>query len=749
MIQIFDKFGRLKSAGIPGLGTVTSVSSGNLSPLFTSSVTSSTSTPNITFAPINQPQKLFYASPNASTGTPSFRAIQTSDLPSLSSTYVPVTRNITINGITFDLSADRTWTIATTWGSITGTLTDQTDLTLYLSTNYFPIPTGTISEYIDGTGALQTFPTIPTKTSDLVNDGENGTSPYVTLDQLPSNLNLFATNVSSDIGGYFKLVTSIDDPDYNTTPVDISTGAITTTGQFIAALATEVGVLIGNPGIINLTTVGNVRRISGTGNAEFYYEVYHRNSGGTETLIATSNATPPVTVSVYTEFIALALLNNGTFLPTDRIVVKYYGNRISGGSNPSYQFQFGGTSPVRTTFPVPASNLPFSLDTLSDVNISGVTAGQVLSYDGSEWENRTIISGTTGYIPKFNIDSTIDNSIIFQSGSTIGIGTISPTSKLDIVANNNQTGINLTGYSLTGSNNQSALDITGTWDTTGTPTAIRLNVTDTNSSGNSLLMDLQQNGTSRFRVRRDGLTTINNNLICNNINLGTNNVVISQIGIATTVSQNIFSAIPVVTGISGIYNIFNAQSGLNVTSGDRTYTSFNSNPTINQTGGANGITRGLLINPSLTSAFDWRSIEWSNNTGWGLYGVGTANNYLNGKLLLGTTIDNGFKLDVNGTTGNTTVTGSISSSTLVGIDNRVVVSDPSGTLQPTSQTIIDAYIDPNGPQAGQLNTTSNWSIYGEYIGTPISDTFQGQRHYNIDYFFECVNDNEWIRLIRG
>jgi len=100
-------------------------------------------------------------------------------------------------------------------------------------------------------------------------------------------------------------------------------------------------------------------------------------------------------------------------------------------------------------------------------------------------------------------------------------------------------------------------------------------------------------------------------------------------------------------------------------------------------------------------------------------------------------------------TGSLEVTGSISSTLLTGSDNRVVVADPQGTLQTTNQTIIDAYIDPNGTQAGQLNTTSNWSIYGEYIGAGITDTFQGQRHYNIDYFFECINDNDWIRLIRG
>ena len=42
--------------------------------------------------------------------------------------------------------------------------------------------------------------------------------------------------------------------------------------------------------------------------------------------------------------------------------------------------------------------------------------------------------------------------------------------------------------------------------------------------------------------------------------------------------------------------------------------------------------RGVWVDPSISGlAFrdNWRSIEWSNNLGWGLYGVGTANNYLN------------------------------------------------------------------------------------------------------------------------
>ena len=45
------------------------------------------------------------------------------------------------------------------------------------------------------------------------------------------------------------------------------------------------------------------------------------------------------------------------------------------------------------------------------------------------------------------------------------------------------------------------------------------------------------------------------------------------------------------------------------TSGTGTYAQLVLQPTINQTGGANGITRGLYINPTLTSAFDFRAIE--------------------------------------------------------------------------------------------------------------------------------------------
>lgn len=68
----------------------------------------------------------------------------------------------------------------------------------------------------------------------------------------------------------------------------------------------------------------------------------------------------------------------------------------------------------------------------------------------------------------------------------------------------NATGIGMSGFSLTGANAQSMLDLAGTWNTSGTPTGLKLNVTDTASNANSALMDLQVGGVSQFAVGKSG-----------------------------------------------------------------------------------------------------------------------------------------------------------------------------------------------------------------------------------------------------
>lgn len=64
---------------LTGSGTVTTFSSGNLSPLFTTSVATPGTTPSLSFAQISQSANILYASPNGSSGVPTFRSVVPAD----------------------------------------------------------------------------------------------------------------------------------------------------------------------------------------------------------------------------------------------------------------------------------------------------------------------------------------------------------------------------------------------------------------------------------------------------------------------------------------------------------------------------------------------------------------------------------------------------------------------------------------------------------------------------------------------
>jgi hypothetical protein len=102
----------------------------------------------------------------------------------------------------------------------------------------------------------------------------------------------------------------------------------------------------------------------------------------------------------------------------------------------------------------------------------------------------------------------------FGGGSSVdlaspsAIGSTTPNTgaftTLSATPSANSTPFTASGYSLTGANAQSLFDLSGTWNTSGTPTAIKLNVTDTASNASSLLMDLQVGGSSKTTIRKDG-----------------------------------------------------------------------------------------------------------------------------------------------------------------------------------------------------------------------------------------------------
>lgn len=223
-------------------------------------------------------------------------------------------------------------------------------------------------------------------------DGSVDNNVYLTSADLPSTLDLYATTTASDVSGYSVLVRNISDSRFNAVAVDVSTGPITTTAQLVGSLISDANIISGNPGIFNITTIGNISRTNGTGQAEFFFRVYKRTSLGIETFITESSKTLPVTNGGYVEFSAVALWNDGIFLDTDRVVLKYYADRLTNptGSNPTYKFQFGGISPVRSAAAIPTAVLPnIYLRDLADVENVDPLNNEILYWNDADslWEH--------------------------------------------------------------------------------------------------------------------------------------------------------------------------------------------------------------------------------------------------------------------------------------------------------------------------------------------------------------------------
>lgn len=159
------------------------------------------------------------------------------------------------------------------------------------------------------------------------------------------------------------------------------------------------------------------------------------------------------------------------------------------------------------------------------------------------------------------------------------------------------------------------MDLSQTWNINGTATAFKINVTNVQSNSSSLLMDLQYGGTSQFTVAKDGSTTLQGAMILSQIQARNTSATLKIRGGAGSTAFSGISIDPIAssTNTSGTQSIVEVTGNSNFapTSGSGLFNTFLLSPVINQTGGANGISRGIYVNPTVTAAADWRAFESS------------------------------------------------------------------------------------------------------------------------------------------
>lgn len=322
--------------------------------------------------------------------------------------FTPVTnaRTLTINGTTYDLTANRSWTVAGTaavWGNITGTLSNQTDLQTALNAK-FNNPTGTISQYIRGDGSIATFPTSG-------GGGGGGVSYY-----LNGSIN------QGTIGGvtYYEM---------NKVPI-IGTGTdfSRNSNGYIASFLTDAN----DPALLQIPA-GNwnfetyLQASNGGGSPSFYIELY-KYDGTTFTLIASNSGTPKLIndgANIEAYFSALAVPQT-TLTLTDRLAIRIYVN--TAGRTITLHTENGHLCEVATTFSTGISalnGLTAQIQYLAtgtsgtDFNISSSTATHTFNLPTASAVNRGALSAadwTTFNAKQAQLDGT---GFVKASGTTI------------------------------------------------------------------------------------------------------------------------------------------------------------------------------------------------------------------------------------------------------------------------------------------------------------------------------------------
>ena len=293
---------------------------------------------------------------------------------------------------------------------------------------------------------------------------------------------------------------------------------------------------------------------------------------------------------------------------------------------------------------------------------------------------------------------------ILKGNVGIGVETATPTSKLhietDALGNTTpaiSSGIHLentTPATATIWQNSPSLTLTGAAHSSVGGTSSKVSRfqmfvrTSVNSSGSTELRF--ESTTNDATIQTPFRLTENGSLILTNVLTAFSGSFNSGVVFSTSINNT----------TSGNTNGISTTQAFGPTSGTATTNYINIAPTINQTGGANGIIRGVYVNPTLTAAADFRAIEVTNgnvlfSTTSGNVGIGTASPST--KLHIVATQSGAFRLE----DGTQSYPGYVLTSDANGV----------GTWQGNTQITL------SGPTATALASWNNTTIMSNFSAT--------------------------------
>ena len=294
------------------------------------------------------------------------------------------------------------------------------------------IPFGAASQYVRGDGTLASFPDIAGGGGGQVYYCNGGTS-------------------QGTIGGnaFYQLSTA----------AVIGSGVDFTSGSVDNVVFANFITDIGKPTQETIPAgvwIFQCYLSSDNSNTEVYatVEVY---DGATFTVLATSLhevITNGTSIDLYT--FTCAVPEYTPLTTTDRIAIRFYPTNLSGTHTITLHTQDSHLSSIQTTFTTGIASIDgltaaaqylqtgttgtdFNITTSGvDTHVfnlptaSATNRGALSSADWNTFSGKISGTGTANYVSKFTASGTIGDSLIYDNATNVGIGTASPTAKLDV-----------------------------------------------------------------------------------------------------------------------------------------------------------------------------------------------------------------------------------------------------------------------------------------------------------------------------